>query len=96
MFIILSPIILVATFNVIASMIMLVKDKTRDIAILRTVGATRGVVLRIFMLSGPASAWSGPCWASCSASRSPPISGRSVRWCRTCCTSTCSTPRSIS
>src|SRR5262249_46244816 len=52
MFIILSLIILVAAFNIISSMIMLVKDKTRDIAILRTMGATRGMILRIFMLSG--------------------------------------------
>jgi lipoprotein-releasing system permease protein len=42
----------VAAFNIISSMIMMVKDKTRDIAILRTMGATRGMVLRIFMLSG--------------------------------------------
>jgi lipoprotein-releasing system permease protein len=52
MFIILSLIILVAAFNIISSMIMMVKDKTRDIAILRTMGATRGMILRIFMLSG--------------------------------------------
>jgi lipoprotein-releasing system permease protein len=52
MFIILSLIILVAAFNIISSMIMLVKDKTRDIAILRTMGATRGMILRIFILSG--------------------------------------------
>jgi lipoprotein-releasing system permease protein len=52
MFIILSLIVLVAAFNIISSMIMLVKDKTGDIAILRTMGATRGTILRIFMLSG--------------------------------------------
>jgi lipoprotein-releasing system permease protein len=52
MFVILSLIILVAAFNIISSMIMLVKDKTRDIAILRTMGATRAMVLRIFILSG--------------------------------------------
>jgi lipoprotein-releasing system permease protein len=52
MFIILSLIVLVAAFNVISSMIMLVKDKTRDIAIMRTMGATRGRILRIFILSG--------------------------------------------
>jgi len=52
MFLILTLIILVAAFNIISSMIMLVKDKGRDIAILRTMGATRGMILRIFFLSG--------------------------------------------
>ncbi|HVH74198.1 MAG TPA: lipoprotein-releasing ABC transporter permease subunit [Stellaceae bacterium] len=52
MFLILTLIILVAAFNIISSMIMMVKDKGRDIAILRTMGASRGMVLRIFMLSG--------------------------------------------
>ncbi len=52
MFLILSLIILVAAFNIISGMIMMVKDKGRDIAILRTMGATRGMILRIFILSG--------------------------------------------
>ena len=52
MFLILALIILVAAFNIISGMIMMVKDKGRDIAILRTMGASRGMVLRIFMLSG--------------------------------------------
>ena len=52
MFIILTLIILVAAFNIVSSLIMLVKDKGRDIAILRTMGATRGMVMRIFFLTG--------------------------------------------
>ena len=52
MFLILSMIILVAAFNIISSMIMLVKDKGHDIAIMRTMGATRGNMLRIFILTG--------------------------------------------
>ena len=52
MFLILSLIIVVAAFNIISGMIMLVKDKTRDIAILRTMGATRGTILRVFLISG--------------------------------------------
>jgi len=52
MFLILTLIIVVAAFNIISSMIMMVKDKGRDIAILRTMGASRAAILRIFMLSG--------------------------------------------
>ena len=52
MFLILTLIILVAAFNIISSMIMLVKDKGKDIAILRTMGATRGTIMRIFFLAG--------------------------------------------
>ena len=52
MFLILTLIILVAAFNVVSSLIMMVKDKTRDIAVLRTIGAGRGAVLRIFLMVG--------------------------------------------
>tara|TARA_R100000005_G_C5002159_1_gene209636 strand:+ start:2004 stop:3248 length:1245 start_codon:yes stop_codon:yes gene_type:complete len=52
MFLILTLIILVAAFNIISSLIMLVKDKGRSIAILRTMGATRGMIMRIFFISG--------------------------------------------
>jgi lipoprotein-releasing system permease protein len=54
MFVILSLIIIVAAFNIISGMIMMVKDKTRDIAILRTMGATSGTILRVFLISGSA------------------------------------------
>ncbi|GBQ24473.1 lipoprotein releasing system transmembrane protein LolC/E [Acetobacter estunensis NRIC 0472] len=52
MFLILTLIILVAAFNVISSLIMMVKDKTVDIAVLRTLGATRGAIMRIFLMCG--------------------------------------------
>ncbi len=52
MFLILTLIILVAAFNIISSMIMLVKDKSHDIAILRTMGASRASMMKIFMLTG--------------------------------------------
>lgn len=52
MFIILTLIVLVAAFNIISSLIMLVKEKNQDIAVLRTMGATRGMILRIFFISG--------------------------------------------
>jgi lipoprotein-releasing system permease protein len=52
MFLILTLIILVAAFNIISSLIMLVKDKGRDIAILRTMGASRGMIMSIFFLNG--------------------------------------------
>ena len=54
-FLILTLIILVAALNIISGMTMLVKDKGRDIAILRTMGATRGAVLRIFLVTGARS-----------------------------------------
>ena len=52
MFVILLLIVLVAALNIISGLIMLVKDKSADIAILRTVGATRGAILRIFLITG--------------------------------------------
>jgi lipoprotein-releasing system permease protein len=52
MFLILTLIILVAAFNIISSLTMLVKEKNRDIAILRTMGATQSMIMRIFFLSG--------------------------------------------
>lgn len=52
MFLILTLIVLVASFNIISSLIMLVKEKTQDIAILRTMGATRGTILKVFFLAG--------------------------------------------
>jgi lipoprotein-releasing system permease protein len=52
MFIILSLIILVAAMNIISGMMMLVKDKGRDIAVLRTMGATKGAVMRVFLITG--------------------------------------------
>ncbi|HTC82967.1 MAG TPA: lipoprotein-releasing ABC transporter permease subunit [Rhizomicrobium sp.] len=52
MFLILSLIVLVAALNIISGLIMLVKDKSADIAILRTMGATRGAVMRIFLIAG--------------------------------------------
>ena len=52
MFLILTLIIIVAAFNVVSSLIMMVKDKTRDIAVLRTLGAQRGAIMRIFLMCG--------------------------------------------
>jgi len=56
MFLILTLIIIVAAFNIISTLIMLVKDKSKDIAVLRTMGATSGSILRIFLMCG---AWIG-------------------------------------
>jgi lipoprotein-releasing system permease protein len=52
MFVVLSIIIVVAAFNILSSLIMLVRAKTRDIAILRTMGATRAAMTRIFVVVG--------------------------------------------
>ncbi|NGM36431.1 lipoprotein-releasing ABC transporter permease subunit [Methylobacterium sp. DB0501] len=52
MFIILTLIVLVAALNIVSGLIMLVKDKSSDIAILRTMGATRGAIMRVFLITG--------------------------------------------
>src|SRR5476651_1125630 len=52
MFLFLTLIVLVAALNIISGLIMLVKDKGRDIAIMRTIGATQGAVMRIFLITG--------------------------------------------
>lgn len=54
MFIILTLIILVAAFNIISSLIMLVNDKNKNIALFRTMGATKGMIMRIFFICGSA------------------------------------------
>jgi lipoprotein-releasing system permease protein len=59
MFVVLSIIVLVAVFNILSSLIMLVRAKTRDIAILRTMGASRQSLLRIFMVVGVSIGSSG-------------------------------------
>lgn len=51
---ILSIIVLIAAMNIISGLVMLVKNKSRDIAILRTMGATQGAVMRVFLISGAA------------------------------------------
>lgn len=52
LFVVLSMIVLVAAFNIVSSLVMLVRTKTADIAILRTMGATRGAIARLFLLDG--------------------------------------------
>jgi lipoprotein-releasing system permease protein len=52
MFLILTIIVIVAAFNITSGLIMLVKDKGRDIGILRTMGVTQGAVMRVFMMTG--------------------------------------------
>jgi lipoprotein-releasing system permease protein len=59
MFIILSLIVLVAAFNIISGLTMLVKDKGSDIGILRTMGASQGAIMRVFMITGASIGVSG-------------------------------------
>ena len=71
MFIILSVIVLVAAFNIISGLMMLVKDKGRDIGILRTMGASQGAIMRVFLITGASigvvGTSPGASSASCSA-----------------------------
>ncbi|MCA8888348.1 MAG: lipoprotein-releasing ABC transporter permease subunit, partial [Parvularculaceae bacterium] len=59
MFLILMLIVLVAALNIISGLIMLVKDKGHDIAILRTMGATRGAIMRVFFITGASIGFAG-------------------------------------
>ncbi len=59
MFLILSLILLVAALNIVSGLIMLVKDKGSDIAILRTMGATQGAIMRVFLITGAAIGFVG-------------------------------------
>jgi lipoprotein-releasing system permease protein len=52
MFLILTLIVLVAALNIVSGLIMLVKDKSSDIAVLRTMGATQGAIMRVFVITG--------------------------------------------
>lgn len=61
MFMILSLIVIVATLNIISGLIMLVKDKEADIGILRTIGVSRGTVMRVFFICGAAVGVVGAC-----------------------------------
>ncbi len=58
-FLILTLIVVVAAFNIVSGQTMLVKDKGSDIAILRSMGASRGTILRVFLLSGAAIGFAG-------------------------------------
>ena len=58
-FLVLTMIVLVAAFNIVSSLVMLVRTKTADIAILRTMGASRAAIMRIFLLDGLAIGGAG-------------------------------------
>jgi lipoprotein-releasing system permease protein len=59
MFLILILIVLIASFNIISGLVMLVKDKTKDIAIMKTIGASQASILRIFLMAGSAIGLAG-------------------------------------
>jgi lipoprotein-releasing system permease protein len=97
MFMILTLIVLVAPLNIISGLIMLVKDKGSDIAILRTMGATRGAVMRIFLMTGPAIGVVGTLAGVARRHRGlPPMSSRSGQFFSWLSGTRCSIPRSIS
>ena len=52
MFIVLAMVVLVGSFSIVTTLVMLVMEKTRDIAILKSMGATRSMIRRVFMLQG--------------------------------------------
>ncbi len=58
-FLVLTMIVIVAAFNIVSSLVMLVRTKTADIAILRTMGASRAAIMRIFLLDGLAIGGAG-------------------------------------
>ena len=96
MFIVLTMIVLVAAFNIVSSLVMLVRTKTADIAILRTMGASRGAILRRVPARRAGdrrrrARSSASCWGWLSRA----ISRRSASGCSIPSTSCCSTRRSI-
>ena len=95
MFIILSVIVVVAAFNIISGLIMLVKDKGREIGILRTMGASKGAIMRVFLITGASIGVVGTLAGAAARRRSS--AGRSTRSASSSPGSpipTCSTPRS--
>ena len=80
MFVLMSVLVLIASMNIISGLVMLVKNKGRDIGILRTMGLTQGAVMRVFFLTGALvgtlGTLFGVSWAVCSQStliRSSPL-----------------------
>ena len=97
MFLILTLIILVAALNIISGLIMLVKDKGGDIAIMRTMGATQGAVMRIFLITGASIGVVGTLAGFLlGLSGVPATSSRSASSCRGSPAPSCSRPSSTS
>jgi lipoprotein-releasing system permease protein len=97
MFMILTLIVLVAALNIISGLIMLVKDKGSDIAILRTMGATSGAIMRIFFMTGCGDRPRRHlCRRACSACWSASTSRRSASSSPGCRARCCSIRSSIS